>query len=178
MGEIAESVFSQLVTTFYYRKLGAGISQARRVQTLLGKVDGGWELIARDVVQGALRTFALPRISRFKVSPKKFEKPVSIVGSDHLKPLFDIWSVAGDFYRQVVRVELNDAARLDPERLRHPPQEISSQMPRRTQVEIQFEVGRLEEVLRWVLSFGSQAKVLGPPELVKMVSDEVETMRG
>lgn len=47
-----------------------------------------------------------------------------------------------------------------------------------SRVEIRFEVGRLEEVLRWVLSFGSQAKELGPPELVKLVRDEVEAMRG
>jgi hypothetical protein len=30
-----------------------------------------------------------------------------------------------------------------------------------TRIELRFEVGRLEEVLRWVLSFGSKAKVLG-----------------
>jgi predicted DNA-binding transcriptional regulator YafY len=47
-----------------------------------------------------------------------------------------------------------------------------------TRVEVRFEVGRLEEVLRWVLSFGSQAKVLGPPELVKIVRAEIEAMRG
>jgi predicted DNA-binding transcriptional regulator YafY len=43
-------------------------------------------------------------------------------------------------------------------------------------VEIRFEVGRLEEVLRWVLSFGRQARVLGPPELIKMLRDEIRAM--
>lgn len=46
-----------------------------------------------------------------------------------------------------------------------------------TKVEVRFEVGRLEEVLRWVLSFGSQAKVLAPLELVKMVRKEVRAMQ-
>ena len=46
-----------------------------------------------------------------------------------------------------------------------------------TRIEVRFEVGRLEDVLRWVLSFGSQAKVLGPPVFVQMVRDEVEAMR-
>jgi predicted DNA-binding transcriptional regulator YafY len=179
-GEIAESVLKQLVTTFYYRKLGADHSEPRRVQPLhLGEVDGGWYLIAHDVDRGALRTFALPRISRFKVTITKFERPPNFAGNDHLKQSFGIWSVAGDFSRQVVRVELKDyAARLAQERRWHPTQEISSQNAKGSRVEIRFEVGRLEEVLRWVLSFGSQAKVLGPPELVKMVSDEVEAMRG
>jgi predicted DNA-binding transcriptional regulator YafY len=43
-------------------------------------------------------------------------------------------------------------------------------------VEVRFEVGRLEEVMRWVLSFGSQAKVIAPPELVKMIRKEVRAM--
>jgi predicted DNA-binding transcriptional regulator YafY len=48
---------------------------------------------------------------------------------------------------------------------------------RGNKVEARFEVGRLEEVMRWVLSFGSQAKVIAPPELVKMVRKEVREMQ-
>lgn len=178
-GIIAESILNQLVTTFYYRKLGSEVSELRRVEPLhLGEVDGGWYLIAQDLERGALRTFALPRISRLKVTQKKFERLHAFVGNDHLKQSFGIWSVAGDYSRQVVRVELkNYAARLAQERRWHPTQEISFQNAKGTRVEIRFEVGRLEEVLRWVLSFGSQAKVLAPPELIKMVRDEVEAMR-
>lgn len=178
-GEIAESILNQLVITFYYRKLGAESAEPRRVQPLhLGEVDGGWYLIANDLERAALRTFALPRINRLKVTSKKFERPQGFVGSDHLKQMFGIWSVAGDYSRQVVRVELKDyAARLAQERRWHPTQEVSVQNAKGSRVEIRFEVGRLEEVLRWVLSFGSQAKVLSPPELVKMVRTEVEAMR-
>jgi predicted DNA-binding transcriptional regulator YafY len=179
-GIIAESILNQLVTTFFYTKIGSEHSEPRRVEPLhLGEVDGGWYLIAQDLERGALRTFALPRISRLKVTQKKFERPQEFVGNEYLKQSFGIWSVAGDHSRQVVRVELkNYAARLAQERRWHPTQEISIQNTKGTRVEIRFEVGRLEEVLRWVLSFGSQAKVLAPPELMKMVRDEVEAMRG
>lgn len=178
-GQIADSVLNQLVTTFYYRKLGAEVPELRKVHPLhLGEVDGGWYLIATDLERGALRTFALPRMTRLKVSAKVFERPKEFVGNDHLKQSFGIWSVAGDQSRQVVRVELkNYAARLAQERRWHPTQEISLLNPKGTRVEIRFEVGRLEEVLRWVLSFGSQAKVLSPPALLKLVRDEVEAMR-
>jgi len=179
-GEIAESVLNQRILTFHYRKLGADNSEPRRVEPLhLGEVDGGWYMIAQDVVRGALRTFALPRISRLKVTAKNFARPPNFVGNTHLKQSFGIWSVAGDHSRQLVRVELKDyAARLAQERRWHPTQELSVKNAKGSRVEIRFEVGRLEEVLRWVLSFGSQAKVLAPPELVKMVRDEVEAMRG
>jgi predicted DNA-binding transcriptional regulator YafY len=177
-GEIADSILNQLVTTFYYRKLGAEIAELRRVQPLhLGEVDGGWYLIAQDLERDALRTFALPRMTRFKATAKKFERPQDFSGNDHLKQSFGIWNVAGDDSRQVVRVELkNYAAQLAQERRWHPTQELFPLNAKGTRMEIRFEVGRLEEVLRWVLSFGSQAKVLGPPELVKMVRKEVQAM--
>jgi predicted DNA-binding transcriptional regulator YafY len=45
-----------------------------------------------------------------------------------------------------------------------------------TRVEIRFEVGRLEDLLRWTLSWGSQAKVIAPDELKKMVKAEAAKM--
>ena len=178
-GEIAQSILNQLVISFYYRKLGADSSESRKVHPLhLSEVDGSWYLIAMDLERGALRTFALPRMSRLKVTNKTFNRPLDFNGGDHMKQSFGIWSVAGDYSRQIVQVELkNYAARLAQERRWHPTQEIFPLNGKASRIEVRFEVGRLEEVLRWVLSFGSQAKVIGPPELAKMVREEVEAMR-
>ncbi len=178
-GEIAQSILNQLVISFYYRKLGAETGELRKVQPLhLGEVDGGWYLIAMDLERGALRTFALPRMTRLKLTHKTFNRPLDFNGSDHIKQSFGIWSVAGDYSRQLVRVELkNYAARLAQERRWHPTQEILLLNGKGSRIEVRFEIGRLEEVLRWVLSFGSQAKVIAPPELVKMVRDEIDAMR-
>ena len=179
LGEIAKSILDQLVTTFFYRKLGASSAALRRVHPLhLGEIDGGWYLIAYDLERAALRTFSLPRMSRVRVSSGRFERPAGFDGSAHLKQSFGVWTVAGDLTRHLVRVELkNYAAQLGQERRWHPTQEWVALNAKGTRIEVRFEVGRLEEVLRWVLSFGSQAKVLGPPELVRMVRDEVEAMR-
>jgi proteasome accessory factor B len=144
----------------------------------LGQVEGGWYLIAHDLERDALRTFALPRISRYKVGNTHFERPDGFDGSVHLKRSFGIWNVDGDETRQLVRVELRDyAARLAQERRWHPTQEVEALNAKGTRVEVRFEIGRLEEVLRWVLSFGRQAKVIGPPELVSMVRSEVQAMQ-
>lgn len=178
-GKIAHSVLNQHVTSFYYRKLGADQFEARQVQPLhLGQVEGGWYLIAHDLKRDALRTFALPRISRFKVGSAHFERPQCFDGSSYLKQSFGIWNVDGDETRQLVRVELRDyAARLAQERRWHPTQEVEALNAKGTRVEVRFEIGRLEEVLRWVLSFGRQAKVIGPPELLRMVHSEVKAMQ-
>lgn len=177
-GDLAKAVVEQLVTTFYYRKLGAEKAELRKVHPLhLGEVEGGWYLIAMDLDRNSLRTFALPRMSRLKVSSVRFDRPPDFHGSKHLKQSFGIWHVADDTTRHLVRVELrNYAARLAEERQWHPSQEVHALNARGTRVEVRFEVGRLEEVLRWVLSFGSQARVLGPPELVRMVREEIRLM--
>ena len=178
-GELAKAILNQLVTTFFYRKLGADEAESRRVHPLhLGEVDGGWYLIAHDLDRDALRTFSLPRMTRIKISNKRFDRPLGFSGSNRLKQSFGIWNVDGDTVRHLVRVELrNYAARLGQERRWHPTQETVALNTKGTRIEVRFEVGRLEEVLRWVLSFGSQAKVLAPVELVQMVHDEVEAMR-
>ena len=62
------------------------------------------------------------------------------------------------------------------ERRWHPTQELKVLNAAGTRVELCFHVSRLEEVVRWVLSWGSKAKVLSPPELKKLVKNEVKAM--
>ena len=65
------------------------------------------------------------------------------------------------------------AARMAQERRWHPTQELRLLNRAGNRVEVCFHVSRLEEILRWVLSWGSKGKVLGPPELKKLVRDEI-----
>lgn len=178
-GQISKAILDQTETVFHYRKLDSDGAEARKVQPLhLGEVEGGWYLIAYDLERGALRTFALPRMSRVRVLQTGFERPKDFDGAAYLNRSFGVWNVAGDESRYLVRLELrNYAARLAQERRWHPTQEVDVLDNHGNKVEVRFEVGRLEEVLRWVLSFGSQAKVLAPPELAKMVRQEARAMQ-
>jgi len=178
-GQLAKAILDQTETVFHYRKLAGETAEHRKVRPLhLGEVEGGWYLIAHDIDRGALRTFALPRMSRVRVLQTRFERPEDFNGTAYLNKSFGVWNVAGDDSRYIVRLELrNYAARLAQERRWHPTQELTVLDDKGNKVEIRFEVGRLEEVLRWALSFGSQAKVLAPPELVKMIRKEVREMQ-
>jgi proteasome accessory factor B len=179
-GELADAVLKRREVSFAYRKLGAMRAETRRVRPYhLGEVDGGWYLIAHDLERGALRTFALPRLTRLKVTAKTFDRPRDFDGREYLRRSFGVWNVDGDSALHFVRVELRGyAARLAQERRWHPTQETLPLNDKATKVEVRFEVGRLEEVMRWTLSFGSQAKVLGPPDLARMVRDELKAMSG
>jgi predicted DNA-binding transcriptional regulator YafY len=57
------------------------------------------------------------------------------------------------------------------ERKWHPTQKVKAN--RNRSVVMTMEVGGLEEVASWVLSWGPQATVLGPPILRKLVSQEL-----
>lgn len=178
-GLIAKAILDQTETVFHYLKLEGEKAEPRKIQPLhLGEVEGGWYLIAHDLDRGALRTFALPRMTRVRTLQTGFERPKDFDGAVYLNRSFGVWNVAGDDSRHLVRLELrNYAARLAQERRWHPTQEVTILDDKGNKVEVRFEVGRLEEVMRWVLSFGSQAKVLAPPELVKMVRHEVREMQ-
>jgi proteasome accessory factor B len=179
-GNLAEAVMQRSEVEFLYRKLGSEESEKRRIQPYhLGEVDQCWYLIGRDCDRDGLRTFALPRLKALKIRKERFEVPTHFDGAAYLGTSFGIWTDPDNpDHRQCVRIELrNYAARMAQERRWHPSQQILSLNEKASKVEIRFEVGRLEEVMRWVLSFGSQAKVIAPPELVKMVRNEVSEMR-
>jgi predicted DNA-binding transcriptional regulator YafY len=40
-------------------------------------------------------------------------------------------------------------------------------------VELSFHAGGLDEIAWWVLSWGKEAKVLCPPKLVKIMTDQL-----
>ena len=176
-GELADAVVHRREVAFHYLKLEAEKPSPRQVQPYhLGEVDGGWYLIGRDVDRGALRTFALPRITRLKSHATVFDRPVDFDGRDYLRRSFGVWQANGS--RHLVRVRLKDyAARLAQERRWHPSQETEVLDARGQKVEVRFEAGALEEVVRWVLSFGSKAEVIGPPELRQMVREELKLMK-
>lgn len=177
-GELAEAVVQRREIAFHYRKLEAEKPALRQIQPYhLGEVDGGWYLIGHDLDRGALRTFALPRLSRLKVLATVFERPAGFDGREYLKGSFGVWHQGGG-RRHLVRVRLKDyAARLAQERRWHPSQEIETLDARGSRVEVRFEAGALEEVVRWVLSFGSKAEVIGPPELAHLVREELRLMK-
>ena len=177
-GKLAEALLQRQEIGFHYRKLGAEAAEARRIQPYhLGEVDGCWYVIGMDLDRGALRTFALPRLTRLKIGKTQFELPEDFDGTSYLRHSFGVWTGADDEELHIVRVELKDyAARMAQERRWHPTQELKVLNNAGTRVELCFHVSRLEEMVRWVLSWGSKAKVLGPPELQKMVRAEVREM--
>lgn len=179
-GRLAEAVVRRREVAFGYRKLGGERTEPRRLQPYhLGEVDQCWYVIGRDLDRGALRTFALPRIRGLKVLKTQFEVPDDFDGVAYLGSSFGVWvDPERPGFKQEVRIELSGyAAQLVQERRWHPSQQVSPLNARSTRVEVRFEVGRLEELVRWTLSWGGKAKVLAPAELKQRVAAEARLIQ-
>ena len=176
-GTLAGALMARKEVQFYYRKQSADKPEPRKVQPLhLGEVAGGWYLIANDLERGAIRTFALPRMSRIKVTATKFKRPDDFDARAYLKHSFGIWNDGGTPAETIdVKVQFDGyAARVVPERLWHESQVVKELNAKGTRIEVTMSLANLQEVTRWVLSWGSCAKVIAPAALAKAVRDEAK----
>jgi proteasome accessory factor B len=158
---------------FSYRKLNGTRAEKRRVQPYhLASIDGQWYLFANDLARKDIRTFVLGRIQEIAGTGKKFKKPKDFSLTDRLMGSFGVFKGEGD-YR--VRIEFDPyAAQLVRERNWHSSQEIKD-LPGGA-LELRLHLDSLEEVERWILSWGGHAKVLGPPQLKKRVQAVLKDM--
>lgn len=160
---------------FEYKKLAGSRHELRRVQPYhLGCVENQWYLFAFDLARQQLRTFALPRMRAMRDTGARFRRPADFSITKHLGDSFGVFTGKG---RQRVRIHFDAfAARLVSERQWHPSQRIKRLAG--GEIELSITLGRLEEVERWVLSWGEHAKVLEPTALIDAIRGiSARTMR-
>lgn len=179
-GRLGDALLRQHEVRFGYKKHGAKRAEQRNVRPYhMGEIAGCWYLIGYDLDREALCTFALPRIKEVKVLSDIFTRPEDFDGKKYFSNSFGIWSEpSGEEHIQEVRVELRGyAARLAHERRWHPSQQVI-EVPDRggDHVVVRFQVTRIEEVVQWVLGWGSQARPLAPQGLVDAVRREIMQM--
>ena len=178
-GDLLDAVRDCREVNFDYHKLNGNKPEQRTVHPYhVGQIEHGWYLLAYDPARKAVRTFALQRITNLTMLRTKFVRDPRFNARDHLGGGFGVWSYAGEEKRtHEVHIRFEGyAARVVGERQWHPTQAIRKLKPDGSVIEFQADLSGLEEITRWVLSWGSKAKVLGPPELVKRVREELEGM--
>ena len=175
---LGEALLDQRVVSFRYRKAGATQAENRRLEPYhLTQVDGCWYVLGRDQDRGALRTFALQRISALRTTGHGFERPADFDPHTLMAHAFGIWNDVSKPEEVKVVVELTGfAARMAQERRWHPTQTEEWLNKSGSRIRVGFEVGRFEDILRWILSWGRHAKVIEPVELADRVREEAEAM--
>lgn len=178
-GDLLEAVTARREVRFDYHKLTASRPERRVVHPYhVGQIEHGWYLVAFDPQRKGLRTFALQRITQLEVLKSKFERDPRFSAKTHLGGGFGVWSYAEqETGAHAVRIRFEGyAARVVGERQWHATQKIVPISPDGQVIEFHAKLAGLEEITRWVLSWGSKAKVLGPPELKKRIANELAAM--
>jgi proteasome accessory factor B len=170
---VSKAVLRSVELEFEYRKLDSSRYEPRRVRPYhLGCLENQWYLFAEDLERDQLRTFALPRMRKVELTTKGFRRPPDFSISQVLSGSFGVYS-AGK--KQRVRVQFDPfAARLVAERRWHESQRVRESKD--GSIVLELELGGLQEIERWILSWGRHARVLGPKELVTRVLGEASAI--
>jgi predicted DNA-binding transcriptional regulator YafY len=144
----------------------------------VGQIEHGWYLVAYDPSRKDMRTFALQRLTNLEVLNSKFERDQRFSARTHLGGGFGVWSYdEKENHAHEIRIRFEGyAAQVVAERMWHASQKIVLLKLDGSEIEFRARLSGLEEITRWVLSWGSKAQVLGPLELKKRVKKELMAM--
>jgi predicted DNA-binding transcriptional regulator YafY len=127
-------------------------------------------LVAYCHLREEVRMFVPPRIQSLRETGERFERPADFRIEEYLDGSFR--ALRGDGHAWRVRLRFTaKAARWVREKQRHPSQRLRS--CKDGSLEVCFRLTHLEEVKRWVLSYGSSCEVLEPAELRQQVVEEL-----
>ena len=149
-----------------YRKPGRKETEQRIVDPYhLANINGEWYLFAFDQLRQDIRTFAPARIQTVKLTGKNFPRPEKFSLEKRLRDSFGVQSGEGR-HEVVVRFDPRVADYVR-EKKWHESQELREL--KGGSVELHLKLSSLKEIERWVLSWGGDAKVLQPRELIEAV---------
>jgi proteasome accessory factor B len=170
---VSQGVLRTVEVEFEYRKLQSSGYEQRRVRPYhLGCLENQWYLFGEDLERRQLRTFALPRMREIALTAKHFRRPADFSIARVLSGSFGVYSTGK---KQRIRVRFDPfAARLVAERKWHETQRVREQAD--GSITLDLELGGLEEIERWILSWGKHAQVLAPKELAARVRAEAKAI--
>jgi predicted DNA-binding transcriptional regulator YafY len=170
---VSQGVLRCVELEFEYRKLNSAGYELRRVRPYhLGCLENQWYLFGEDLERRQLRTFALPRMRKVRLTTKGFRRPADFSIAQVLSGSFGVHS-AGK--KQRIRIQFDPfSARLVAERKWHESQRVREKA--NGSILLDLELGGLEEIERWILSWGKHARVLAPKELAARIRAEASAI--
>jgi predicted DNA-binding transcriptional regulator YafY len=159
---------------FRYKGIGSNEATPRRVRPQhLAFVNDGWYLLAVDPARNfAIRTFAISRITRARMTSTGFERLKKFDPAKYLTHSIGIHA-GGKPARVRLRCK-GVAARLVSERDYHASQKVTALSE--DSVEVTMEVAINPELERLVLGFGAEVEVIEPADLREAVRRNAEAM--
>ncbi|MEQ9410327.1 MAG: WYL domain-containing transcriptional regulator [Fuerstiella sp.] len=136
---------------------------------------GSLYLIAWSSRREEVRNFKVDRIDEVEPQNLRYEVPEDFDLNTWLSKCFGIWR-SGSEHLQKIRVHFcRDAARYVQESTWHESQQFEAQPD--GSVIAEFQLPDLQEIKRWIMSFGPGARVLEPPELIDEIAADLTAMQ-
>ena len=178
--KVFENIFTALKTrrtiTFEYRPLQKTTYMGRTVNPYHAICQrGNWYFIGHCHDRNEPRMFSFSRVKNIILTNKHFNIPSDFKPDEFFDKEMGVFASARTPYTVELLVD-NEIGTFALERQWHDNQTVEQRED--GSVYVKFTTTQMPEVLRWVLGQGHTVKVLGPAELIGMVKDEVEKMRG
>jgi len=152
-----------------HRKAGSSEAVTRTVEPYhMINYRGEWYLVARCLLRNDVLRFAVSRIHAAKILMENYAIPDEFCVDGYMASTFGIMSEDREI-SVTVRFSRSQAPYIL-ERQWHASQKVLEN-PDGT-VDVTMTTSSLFEIKRWVLSWGADAKVIGPPELATQVRDD------
>ena len=160
---LTESINEQYQFEMIYYTAGRGERNRRVVEPHhLHNVRGEWQLIAFDHLRNQMRNFAVSRIEEWTILyHERFHRDVTFSVDSYLA--YSFLAERGDTPVDVVIWFDEYQARYIRERQWHPSQHIEEHTD--GSLILTLQTAALEEIQRWIMSYGSHAVVLAPSTL-------------
>ena len=131
---------------------------------------GNWYVLARNVGKDQIETFALSRFRQIEATGQTFTRPADFNAETYAKHAFGI--VGGEAPIKVRLLFEPKLAVYITERDWHPTQEFQTHADGR--VEMQLETTGRKELVRWILSWMPDVKVLEPESLRARIVEKLQ----
>ncbi len=164
--QLAKATTARRQLELTYRKPGHEAAELRLVDPYhLANINGEWYLFAYDHLRKDIRTFAPARIKQIRATNKTFARPERFSLDSRLRGSFGVH--AGKGSHRVVLQFSPRAADFIREKRWHESQKLDEL--KGGGVRLTLKLSSLAEVARWVLSWGGDAMVIEPAELLENV---------
>ncbi|MBM3845153.1 MAG: WYL domain-containing protein [Verrucomicrobia bacterium] len=172
---LARAAVRQEQLIINYRKPGSQTPDERTVDPLhLANINGEWYLFAYDHGRKDMRTFVPSRMTSANRTGKTFTRPPKFSLESRLRNSFSVHSGTGE-HLVVIRFNASVA-----DYIREKKWHASQKMCNRPGgvLELRMTLSSLEEVHRWILSWGGEAEAIEPAELQQRLRTSARKLLG
>ncbi len=172
---LLHAITHRLQVAFVYQKYGDGESTLRTVEPYaLKEHKNRWYLLASDLGDQKIKSFALDRFSSLELSNKRFLYPVDFSVHQHYKHCFGIISPNGPKPEEIILSFDPFQGKYIKSMPLHESQEIL--IDNDTELRVKLTLYITHDLLMELLSYGSTLRVIAPESLVKEMRTTCENM--